>query len=118
MPIKTEIRHKGVYVKLDRETHARFKSNLAQRGLTMQEAFGEFARLIANGHSTATGLLERFLREQVKEELKTAGIIVPRSKYNFKVRELDAERLYDLINEDIIPKDDLKPQDGGHDEAI
>lgn len=99
MPVKSDsIRTKGVHVKLDRETHANFKARLAQRGLSMQEAFEEFARLIGSGSPSANNLLDRLLREQLKDELATVGLNPMRKSK--RLSELDPERLYDLINEE------------------
>lgn len=117
MPFKTDsIKVKGVHVKLDRETHANFKAQLVHRGLTMQEAFEEFARLVGSGSISANNLLDRLIRMQVKEELESVGLTYKPNRKPRRLSELDPESLYDLINEDEDVKEDV-PRDGGHDEA-
>jgi hypothetical protein len=99
MPTKSEsIRTKGVHVKLDKSTHAAFKAKLVEYGLSMQEAFEEFARLVGSGNFSANNILERLIRRQIKAELATVGL-KPMKQRLRHVSELDANRLYDLINE-------------------
>lgn len=111
------IRIKGVHVKLDRETHANFKSQLAQHGLSMQEAFEEFARLVGSGSASANNLLVRLLRNQVKEELATVGLKPSSQRTSKRINELDSERLYDLISEEASDADEVPPRTGGRNEA-
>lgn len=119
MPLKSDaIRTKGVHVKLDRATHANFKSQLAQQGLTMQEAFEEFARLVGTGNATAHNILDRLIRAQVKEELATVGLKSTAKKRQRRLSELDPERLYDLINEGDLEETSGLPLAGGHNEAV
>ena len=114
------VRSKRIQVKLDRATHADFKAQLAQHGLSMQEAFAEFARQVGSGGLYANNLLIRMIKTQVKEELATVGLkpmAMPRTKVS-RLPELDSEQLYDLINEvDEGPEGpDLSPH-RGRDEA-
>lgn len=67
----------------------------------MQEAFEEFARLVGSGQATANNLLTRLLRNQLKEELASVGL-KPFSPNRKKLRDVDSDRLYDLINEDAL----------------
>lgn len=107
------IKNKGVHVKLDKETHANFKSQLAQHGLSMQEAFEEFARLIGSGSASANNLLIRLLRREVKEELATVGLKPSSQRTTRRISELDPERLYDLINEEEPDEDVIPTRTGG-----
>lgn len=118
MPIKPDtIRTKAVHVKLDKETHANFKSQLAHHGLSMQEAFAEFARLVGSGSASANNLLNRLIHSQVKEELASVGLKAAPRKTK-RIHELDSERLYDLINEEErADETEVPPRSGGHDEA-
>lgn len=118
MPVKSEtIRTKGVHVKLDRVTHANFKSQLAQHGLSMQEAFEEFARLVGSGSPSANNLLFRLIRSQVKEELESVGLKASPQRKPRRISELDPERLYDLISEEETDEAEVSPRTGGRDEA-
>lgn len=95
---ENDVRCKGVHVKLDKQTHANFKTKLIQHELSMQDAFEEFARLVGSDNVSATRMLERLVRERVKQELVEAGVTP--SKRSRRVNELDHETLYDLINEE------------------
>lgn len=100
MPKKSDtVRVKGVHIKLDRETHAHFKARLVHIDLTMQEAFEEFARLVAAGSLSANRMLDGLIRRQIKQELSTIGMKPVKRKHK-RLGELDADKLYDLINED------------------
>lgn len=95
---ENDVRCKGVHVKLDKQTHANFKTKLIQHGVTMQDAFEEFARLLGSDNVSANRMMERFVRNRVRQELASMGVDpVKRSKH---VNELDHETLYDLINEE------------------
>lgn len=111
------IRVKGVHVKLDKETHANFKSQLAQHGLSMQEAFEEFARLVGSGSASANNLLLRLLRREIKEELASVGLKPSSQRTPKRINELDPERLYDLINEEASDENEVPPRTGGRNEA-
>lgn len=119
MPTKTDsIKTKGVHVKLDRETHANFKSQLAQHGLSMQEAFEEFARLVGSGSASANNMLLRLLKLQVKEELSTVGLNPTSQRTPRRISELDSEKLYDLISEEESDEAEVAPRTGGRYEAV
>jgi len=93
-------RAKGVHVKLDRQTHINFRTKLLYHGVTMQEAFEYFARLVGSGSAAANALLDRLVIENVKEELNGTGLRAPsRHSIRHRVEDLDPERVYDLIND-------------------
>jgi len=93
-------RCKGIHIKLNRETHSLFKTMLIQHGLSMQEAFEEFARLVGSGNLTANALLSRYIRNKAKIELAEVGITIsPRRKKMRITSELNDENLYGLISE-------------------
>jgi len=96
---ESNVRCKGVHVKLDRLTHARFKMKLIEHGLTMQEAFESFARFIGDGNSSANNLLEKHIRTKLKEELAEVGITPLRKRKTPRyVSELSDAAIYDLID--------------------
>jgi len=99
VPIRADARSKGIHVKLDRETHANFKARLAHHGLSMQEAFEEFARLVGAGNKTANNMMEALVARHVRQELAEVGVEPIRRNRRQHLRDLDADTLYDLINE-------------------
>lgn len=118
--IPDTIRIKGVHVKLDKETHANFKIKLIQHGVSMQEAFEEFARLIGSGSASANNLLVNLVKRQVKEELATVGLKPFRNRKPRRISELDEDGMYDLINaseEEDTDETEVPPHRGGRDEA-
>lgn len=110
------IKCKGVHVKLDRLTHAQFKARVAQHGLSMQEAFEHFARLVGADSASANNLLSSLMRNRVKQELAQEGLKPLKVNRRQGFNELDPDKLYDLINEvdeDMSPE----PSPGGRNEA-
>lgn len=81
-----------------------FRLQLIKHGLTMQEAFEEFARLVGIGNTTANNILERLIRAQVRQELAEVGLDAPKH-HKKRINELDTETLYHLINESDIKSD-------------
>ena len=115
----SEIRCKGVHVKLEKETHASFKTKLIQHGVSMQQAFEEFARLVGAGNLSANRLLERMVRDRIKDELASVGLKPTKRKRKPRyISELDDEKLYDLISEEEDADEATVPTpSGGRDEA-
>ena len=110
-----DIRCKGVHVKLDKETHSNFKIELVKHGVTMQDAFEEFARLLGQENVSAVRMIEKLVRDRIKEELATVGLKPSGRRAVKHVNELDSESLYDLINDE---NDHQSTKPGGnHDEA-
>lgn len=109
------IKCKGIHIKLDRETHARFKVRLVGHGVAMQEAIEEFVRLVGNGDLRANGIIERLVSDKVKAELESVGLKADRKRRRRQVNELDDDALYGLINEGGTSPN--TPKGGGHDEA-
>ena len=105
---ENDVRCKGVHVKLDKQTHAIFKTKLIQHELSMQDAFEEFARLVGSDNVSATRMLERLVRERVKQELAEAGV-TPNKRVSKRVSVLDVETMYDLI-----AKDDVEDSDNSN----
>lgn len=100
MPIKTDtVRVKGIHIKLDKQTHTDFKVRLAQVGVSMQEALEEFSRLVGVGNLSALRMLDRLVREKLKKELAQVGVQPYRPGTRRRLRELDPNSLYDLIDE-------------------
>lgn len=93
-----DVKSKGVHVKLDRETHYRFRTRLLQHDVTMQDAFEEFARLVGIENPAAVRMIERMVNERIKRDLDNVGIKSTKRKPR-RLSELDNERLYDIINE-------------------
>jgi len=99
VPIRADARSKGIHVKLDRETHANFKARLAHHGLSMQEAFEEFARLVGSGSKHANNMMEALVARHIRQELAEVGVEPIKRNRRQHLRDLDADTLYDLINE-------------------
>jgi hypothetical protein len=99
-PVEEEVHSKHVHVKLDRLTHTRFKSNLVELGVSMQEAFEYFAKCLAEGNKSAVRLVEQIKRQRVKDELAGTGLKPGLGRKRRGLGELDHDTLYDLINEE------------------
>ena len=97
--MSSEIRSKNIHVKLDKKTHTRFKTGLIVLGVSMQEAFEEFAKRVADGDKSAVNIVERMVRTRVKQELAEVGLKPGLGRRRRVLDELDQDVLYDLINE-------------------
>lgn len=118
MPIKTDtVKVKGIHIKLDKQTHTDFKAKLVYCGVSMQEALEEFARLVGVGNLSAIRMLDRLVREKLKKELAQAGMQPYRPGQRRRLRELDPDKLYDLISDGSGVDDEVPERRGGHDEA-
>lgn len=102
------VTRKCINVKLDKEVHASFRFKLLERGITMQDAMDEFAKLIADDDQRALGIVERLVVRKAKAELTAMSEPKDHSR---KLSELDAEALYNMINDG--EKDDGDDQGRG-----
>lgn len=96
---------KGLHVKMIKEVHSGFRTELFKRGLSMQEAINEFARLISDGDNRALRILDNFVVRKLRNQLEDARRDVEQ-KNDASFGEFDRDTLYNLIE---------KP--GGEDEA-
>jgi len=90
---------KCVHVKLEKETHAALRSELFQQGISMQEAFDEFALQLVEGGRSARAIVDTLVTRKLREAID--GRISKRKKRNQGFGELDSESLYSLINGDL-----------------
>jgi hypothetical protein len=87
---------KCVHIKLEKETHAAFRAYLFKRGISMQEAFDEFAKQVAEGLRSGTSIVEAVSRRKLKDAIE--GRSSKRRRKDKSFGELDSESLYHLIN--------------------
>jgi hypothetical protein len=92
---------KCVHVKLSKETHSAFRAKLFEYGLSMQEAFDEFACLVAQSDSPATRIIEKLNTRKLKEALRSAEEKKRMKESSFG--ELDSDTLYSMISEGEAP---------------
>ena len=90
-------RSRNVHVKLDRDTHVRFKAGLASMDATMQEAFAFFALCIAEGNKSALRMVEQMKRQRVRDALSGTGLKPGLGGRRRTVGELNSDELYDMI---------------------
>jgi len=89
---------KCVHVKLEKETHAALRTVLFQQGISMQEAFDEFAKQASEGSANGKRIIEAVSERKLREAID--GRMSVRRKRNQGFGELDSEALYNLINGD------------------
>ena len=85
---------KCVHIKLEKETHAAFRARLFQQNVSMQEAFDEFAKQVAEGTRSANFIIDSIVKRKLREAIEGR---TPKKKYE-GFGELDSESLYNLIN--------------------
>ena len=83
-----------MHVKLEKETHAAFRTRLFTHNLSMQEVFDAFAKLVVGGDSRATRIIEDIVVKKVEAQVN--GKIKRRRKKNH-VSENDRDVLYNMI---------------------
>ena len=88
---------KTVHINFKKEVHAAFRTKMFERGLSMQVALEEFARLVAADDPRLLKVLDELARRRVQEQIAMLESKKPR--VNPPVGELDQDTLYDLINE-------------------
>lgn len=100
----TQLHSRGVHIKLTAETHKYFRMRLLEQGVTMQDAFEEFARLVGGGNASMNWVIDRLVQQQLQKELNSMGLdrAVKKKRRGYqstRLRELDDNVLYDMINE-------------------
>lgn len=92
---------KCVHVKLEKSTHAAFRTQLFNHNLSMQEVFDEFARLIVRGDSRAQKIIENLIVRKVEAQIDgKLGHLKQKQKQKQKkkpVNENDRDLLYSII---------------------
>ena len=104
---------KCVHVKLDKEVHAALRAKLFRHGISMQEVFDEFARLVAEGNTRASGIVDSLVARGLREAID--GHVSKRKKHRESFGELDSESLYNLINGN---DNDAREKDPESDEVV
>jgi hypothetical protein len=84
---------KGIHIKLKKDVHALFRSEMFKTGISMQEAFNEFARQVVEGTRSAKFIVQAASSKKMKASLEKRT-----RKWERPVGDLDVETLYDLIN--------------------
>lgn len=85
---------KCVHVKLEKDTHAAFRTRLFTHNLSMQEVFEAFANLVVRGDSRANKIVENIIVKKVEAQID--GKIKRRRKKE-KVSENERDVLYNMI---------------------
>jgi hypothetical protein len=88
--------HKCIHVKLKKDVYSSLKIALFKHGLSMQEVFGEFARLLVMGESRSSKIVQELIVKKTEELLE--GKIVRKTRKRTKpIEEQDRDVLYSLI---------------------
>lgn len=92
---------KCIHIQIDKDVHTAMRTQLFMRGLSMQELFNEFARLISMSDARAIKIVERFEQRKLNELLGREATPVHRPKAPVKrIDELDHDVLYNMISND------------------
>jgi uncharacterized membrane protein len=92
---------KDIHIKLDKNVHIAMRMKVMELGITMQDVFNEFARMVIEGNSSAVKIVEKIVAKKVAEELngnKKTGLET--------ISERDHDLLYDLIDGSSIDEKD------------
>ena len=88
---------KDIHIKLDKEVHVALRTLCLQKGITMQDVFCEFARLLVTGDKRASGLTDSFILRKLNLPKRSKQY---KRKKMTNLSEPDKESLYDLIGAD------------------
>lgn len=88
---------KSVHIKLNKEVHAAFRAKLFDRGMSMQEVFDEFARLVAIDDRRLIKALDDYAKQRVLDEINR---LKQDRRQQERIGELDQDALYDLITDE------------------
>lgn len=102
---------KCVHVKLEKSTHAAFRTQLFNHNLSMQEVFDEFAKLVVRGDSRTQKIIEDIVVRKVEAQID--GKITRRRRKKKPVNENDRDVLYSMIE----GAKDERGSDDGDDEG-
>jgi len=87
---------KCIHVMISKEDFAEFRALMFKFGVSMQDAYGAFARsVIENG--TGVKIIEALVRKKLKEAIERE-ITHAKKPLIKKITEYDHETLYDIIN--------------------
>ena len=87
-------KHKTVSVRLGKSVHAEFQKMLYDRGLPMWRVFSEFAKLVIEGDTAATKMLDNIALKVIRGQID-ANV----RKAKQKIDVLDHDAIYRLIEE-------------------
>lgn len=85
---------KCVHVKLDKDTHSALRAKLFKHSVSMQDLFEECARMVASETSRGQMIVESIVNRKIKEAISGT-----KKKRTIVINEMDADTLYNMINE-------------------
>lgn len=94
--------HTGIHIQISADVHIGLRTELFKKQLTMQEAMGEFARLVATGDRRAHKILNDLASRKIQAEIEGLKNTEP------MFGELDKDTLYSLIHEEEKDDDDTE----------
>lgn len=97
--------HKCIHIKLTKDVYMNLRIKLFQRGLSIQEIFDEFAKLVADGSPRALGIVDNLVQRNI-QEIIDGRPTKHRKKVPDALSELDSDELYKLINGDQIDSEE------------
>lgn len=85
--------NKGIHIKLKKDIHTFFRAEMFKAGISMQEAFNEFALQVSEGTKSGKNIVDSAAAKKIKRAIDK----IPRKKEK-DIGEVDIDTLYDLIN--------------------
>lgn len=85
--------NKGIHIKLKKDTHTFFRAEMFKAGISMQEAFNEFALQVAEGTKSGKNIVAAAAAKKIKQSIDKSSRRKERD-----IGEVDVDTLYELIN--------------------
>jgi len=89
---------KGVHIKIRKDIHAHFRGEMFKMGLSMQEAFNEFALQVVEGTKSSKHILSVAALKKMKTSINDSAEKSSRRKKEKEINAFDIDTLYELIN--------------------
>ena len=89
---------KGVHIKIRKDIHAHFRGEMFKMGLSMQEAFNEFALQVVEGTKSSKQILSVAALKKMKSSINESAEKSAKRKKEKEINDFDIDTLYELIN--------------------
>jgi hypothetical protein len=85
--------NKGIHIKLKKDIHVSFRAEMFKAGISMQEAFNEFALQVTEGTKSGQNIINTAASKKIKQSIEKGS-----KRREPKYGDVDIDTLYELIN--------------------
>jgi hypothetical protein len=85
--------NKGIHIKLKKDIHVNFRAEMFKAGISMQEAFNEFALQVTEGSKAGQNIVNSAASKKIKQSIEKGS-----KRREPRYGDIDIDTLYELIN--------------------